>query len=125
MSWVLFGLQAVVSVLHSFPAFVYRPNPRTAAIVEFVNSLGPWWLVLFGSSSISLLATLLWRRKRHWGHLACMFVWVLFATALWLGALASRPTGPILFPCVATALVLVHVVVATAYADERTERGRA
>lgn len=121
LSWVLLGIQAVVAVLHRFPNLVYRPNPRTARIVEFINSLGPWWTVVFGLSSVALLAALGWHRYRHIGHLACMFAWVVFAVALWFGAIASTPTGPILFACVATGLVLVHLVIATAYADDPRE----
>jgi hypothetical protein len=122
LSWVLLGIQAVVSVLHGFPRLVYRPNPQTARIVEFINSLGPYWVVAFGLSTVALVVSLVWHRYRHIGHLACMFTWVVFAVALWFGALASNPIGPILFACVATGLVLVHLVIATAYADDPRER---
>jgi hypothetical protein len=122
MSWVLLAVQVAVSTLHVFPPLVYRPNPRTARVVEFVNSLGPWWAVSFGLSSVALLVVLMWRHYRHWGHLACVFVWIWFTVALWFGAIASDPMGPILFACVATGLVGVHVVVATAYADDPLER---
>jgi len=121
MSWVLLAVQVVVAVLHGFPSLVYRPNPRTARVVEFINSLGPWWIVAFGLSATVLLVSLWRRRYRHLGHLACMFAWVVFAVALWFGALASRPIGPILFACVATGLVLMHLVIATAYADDPHE----
>lgn len=125
LSWVLLVTQGVVAVLHLFPNLVYRPNPRTARIVEYVNSLGPWWVCAFGLSTGLLLVSLYAGRWRHLGHLVCMFVWVAYAVALWFGALVSNPTGPILFACVATGLVGVHVVVATSYADHPLEsRGR-
>lgn len=121
MSWVLLAVQAVVSILHLFPNLVYRPNPRTARVVEFVNSLGPWWAVGFGLSSVVLFGTLVCQRFRHVGHGGGVFTWVWFSAALWFGAVASTPTGPILFACVATGLVAVHWIMASAWAEQRGE----
>jgi 4-hydroxybenzoate polyprenyltransferase len=122
MSWVLLGIQLVVAGVHLVPRLVYLPNPRTARVIEFINTtLGPWWVVLFGLSTVALFLTLQRKRFRHFGHLSCVFVWVAYTVALWFGALTSRPVGPVLFASVATGLVFVHLVVATAYADDPRE----
>jgi hypothetical protein len=123
MSRVLLILHVLLAVLHLFPRLVFNPDSRAAAVVVTINSLGPGWVALFGVSS-ALLMLALWRqRRRHLAHLACACVWVMYAMALWLGSLLASPVGPIRFALVASVLAVIHLVVATSYADDPSEGG--
>lgn len=120
VSLALVFLQLALAVLHMFPALVFSDSP-TVRVLVFINHLGPWWVLGFGASGAALLVALRVRRFRHLGHLGCAFVWVVYATALWIGAYAVSPPGPIRLAIVCTGLAVVHLVTATQYADDPAE----
>ena len=120
VSAALVLLQLVLAVLHLFPALVFSDSP-TVRVLVFINSLGPWWTLGFGASGTGLVVALRVGKWRHYGHLGCAFVWVVYATALWIGAYAVTPPGPIRLAIVCTGLAAVHLVAATQYADEPGE----
>lgn len=123
MSAALALLQLALAVLHLFPALVFSDSPTTR-VLRVINGLGPWWVIGFGASSAALLLGLRVRRWRHAGHLACAFVWVVYATALWIGAYAVTPAGPIRLAIVCTGLAVIHTVTASQYANDPREGAR-
>lgn len=120
VSGALVLLQLVLALLHLFPALVFSDSP-TVRVLVFINGLGPFWTLGFGITGVGLVVALWARRFRHWAHLGCTFVWVVYATALWIGAYAVSPPGPIRLAIVCTGLAAVHLVTATQYADEPGE----
>lgn len=118
LSVALLGLQIVAAVLHAFPALVYpRGNATTTRIVVYISQLGPVWVIAFGLTALVLAGLLTTGRGLHFAHLACAAVWVMYASSLWVGALGSDPRGTVFFPCLATTMVIVHVITASSYND--------
>lgn len=117
LSVVLAVVQAVLAALHTNSALVYPAQPTTTTVVVTVNRLGPWWLIAFAVSATLLLVTLYRSRHRQFGHLACATVWMAYTVALWWGAVATG--GPVALAVLATGFLVIHLVIATAYADRR------
>jgi hypothetical protein len=103
--------------LHAVPGLVYasRLGRSTTRIVAYIQDLGPLWVLAFGITSLILSVALVRRRGVHYGHLACAGVWVVYAVALWIGALADKPHGTVFYPTVTTVLVAIHVILAASY----------
>jgi hypothetical protein len=125
VSYTLLTLQAVAAVVHAVPGLVYanRVGRTTTRVVAYIQDLGPVWVAAFGLSALLLAGALLRRRYVHYGHLACASVWVMYAVALWTGALLDTPHGTIFYPILASVVVVLHVVLASSYNDD--VRGRA
>jgi hypothetical protein len=125
-SVVLLALQAVATGLHVVPSLVYPPaNVRTTTrIVAEISSLGPVWVLVFGVSSLVMGVTLAIDRGQAHAHLICAAVWVMYATGLWIGSLAVAPHGTVLFPVVATFVVIFHMLLAASYNEDAAGRSR-
>jgi len=126
VSITLLCLQAVAAILHAVPGLVYatRVGRTTTRVVAYIQDLGPLWVFAFGISSLFLGATLLRGRGMHYGHLACASVWVMYAVALWLGALADTPKGTVFYPTVTSVLVFIHLILAISYNENAGVRVR-
>lgn len=113
------------TVLHAVPRLVYAPRTgrTTTRVVAYIQDLGPLWVLAFGVTSLLLAAALLRRRGVHYGHLACATVWVIYAVALWIGALADTPHGTVFYPVVVTIVFGFHLLLAASY-NEDAGRGR-
>jgi hypothetical protein len=120
VSAALVLIQLALAGLHLFPTLVFSDSPQLSVLV-FINGLGPYWVLSFGTTG-AVLTIALWRcRFRHFAHLGCAFVWVVYSTALWIGSLAVDPPAPVRLAVICTGLAFVHTVAATAYADEPGE----
>lgn len=120
VSYTLLALQVVAAAIHAVPDLVYptRAGRTTTRIVAYIQNLGPTWVALFGVSALLLAGCLLLRRHVHYGHLASAAVWVMYATALWIGAYADLPHGTIFYPTLATVIVIIHMLLASSYNDD-------
>jgi peptidoglycan/LPS O-acetylase OafA/YrhL len=118
----LTALHVAVAVVHVFPRLVYGSKPTTGTVVVYVSTLGPVWVILFGATALGMAVTLHRRRGRHWAHLAAAALWVLYTSALGIGAWATK--GPILFPIVAASVVFVHTKLAAGYEYEASKEAR-
>lgn len=116
-SVALLILQVAATALHVVPKLVYSAHPTTR-IVAYISSLGPIWVLLFGATSLMLGASLWWKGRQDYAHLACATVWVFYMVALFVGAFASSPHGTVFFPAVAAAIVGVHSILAVSYSDD-------
>lgn len=116
-SVALLILQVAATALHVVPTLVYSGHPTTR-VVAYISSLGPVWVLCFGATSLTLGASLWWRGRQDYAHLACAGVWVFYAVALFVGAFAGSPHGTIFFPIVASAIVVVHTILAIGYSDD-------
>jgi len=116
LSILLLTVHAAVALLHIDPSLVYGSRPITTIVVVYLAQIAPTWIGAFGLSALWLLAALLRNRQRHWAHLACAAVWLMYTSALWYGALASG--GPIVLPIVTMSLVGVHTIVAASYNED-------
>jgi hypothetical protein len=116
--------QLYMAFLYVFPSLVARvgnPSP-TVRIVQFIQSLGPYYTVGFAFSGGILLITLLVPKLRKWiffGHLVCFGVFFSYGFALFLGALSDHPHGPIVTPSLAMIPIVGHAVLALVYGGER------
>lgn len=124
LSVALLVLQVVAAVLHVTPSLVYPTRPITARIVLYISHLGPVWVLAFGLTSVALAVAYWVARYLDYAHLAAAGVWVMYSSSLWIGALAQSPRGTVLFPCVATALVAVHTIIAASYSDAAGREAR-
>lgn len=113
-------------VLHAVPGLVYAPRigRTTTRVVAYIQDLGPLWVLAFGATALLLGLTLLRRRGVHYGHLACAAVWVMYAVALWIGALADSPHGTVFYPTVTTVLVAIHMILAASYNEDAGREAR-
>lgn len=116
-SLVLLALQLAATGLHVVPSLVYPSSPyrTTTRIVAALSGLGPLWVLLFGLTSLLLTVGLLRGRGAHYGHVGCAGVWVFYATGLWFGAFGSIPHGTVLFPLLASFMVVFHMFLASSY----------
>lgn len=122
VSGALCFFQLYMAFLYQFPSLVSRtgnPSP-TVKVVQFVQSLGPYYTLGFAISGGTLLVALLIKRWIYVGHLACFSVFFAYAMALLLGALGDKPHGPILAPSLCLVPLLCHAVLALVYGGERT-----
>lgn len=121
---MLLGLQVIAAGLHVVPSLVYPVSSvrTTTRVVAQVNALGPVWVLLFGLSSLLLGTTLAANRAQVHGHLSCATVWVMYATGLWIGSLATEPHGTVFFPVIATFVVIFHMLLAASYNEDAASR---
>lgn len=127
LSVALLVLQAVAAVLHSIPSLVYASaRPTTTRVVAYVSQLGPIWVLVFGLTALGLLVCLLRGHSNALAvaHLIAGGSWVMYASSLWIGALAANPHGTVLYPCIATALAVVHSIIASSYNDTAGREAR-
>lgn len=120
ISAALLLLQVVATALHVVPDLVYaHASVRTTTrVVAEINSLGPVWVLLFGTSALILGAALWWGKRETYAHLACAGVWVFYAAGLWLGAFAAQPHGTVFFPIIVTAVAGLHTILAASYNED-------
>lgn len=126
VSAVLLTLQLTATVLHAVPGLVYatRAGRTTTRVVAYIQDLGPLWVFAFGVSGLVLAVALLRHRGVHYGHLACASVWVMYAVALWIGALADTPHGTVFYPTVTSVLVAIHMILASSYNEDAGREAR-
>jgi len=122
LSQGLTALHMAVAIVHVFPRLVYGSKPTTGTVVVYIGTLGPVWVILFGATGLALAVSLHRRRGRHLAHLAAAALWVLYTSALGIGAWATG--GPILFPIVAASVVYVHTKLAAGYEYEASKEAR-
>lgn len=112
-------MNIAVGALYLGPSqLVRRPlPPDQISLVVYVESFGPWWVLMFVVSGALLLATT--RRKRGFlvAHSASVFVWAFYGLAILLGALFSEPPTPVLAGAIATFMALLHFALAFACAE--------
>lgn len=114
--------QLYMGLIYLFPPLVSRvnnPSP-TVKIVQFIQSLGPYYTLGFAISGGVLLVALLTKRFIAAGHLLCFGVFFAYAMALLLGALSDTPHGPIIAPSLCVVPLVAHAVLALVYGGERT-----
>lgn len=118
----MFILQALAAVLHSFPRLVSPGRPTTMTVVVYIDSLGPVWVILFGVTALGLAVSLYRRQCMNWAHLSAAVVWVLYTSALIVGAWATK--GAWFFPVVTAAIVFIHAKLASGYDDDASRSAR-
>jgi hypothetical protein len=128
LSVALLVLQAIAAVLHAVPSLVYSTTarPTTTRVVAYVSQLGPIWVLVFGITALGLLVTMIRGRSAHLAvaHLVAAGSWVMYASSLWIGALAAEPHGTVFYPCITTAMAIVHSIIASSYNDTAGREAR-
>lgn len=115
--------QFVATWFHAFPRLVYPARPTTTAgVVALYQQLGPIWVLLFGLTTLGLLAGLLRNRGLHWAHGACMGAWVVYSAVLYTGAFVTGGTK--FFPTVILIMAGLHGTCAWFYNDSEERRAR-
>lgn len=118
VSFCLAIFQLYFAVLYIFPSFTSSPAP-TVKVIQFIQSLGPFFTVGFGISGGLLLATLLWRRFIHVGHMCCLAVFMSYGVALWFGAFGQHPHGTLIGPSLCFVPIIGHAALALSYGGDR------
>lgn len=88
-----------------------RPDP--ASVITYLETVVPFWPVLFGFAALGVLATLVARRGRHIAHLAAAGVLAAYAFALIYTAAATGAGW--VTACFAVGLTVHTVAVAASY----------
>lgn len=120
-SWLFTIFQIAFGLLHLKPSLAYRiGSTSTTYIVGYINSLGPYWVVLFVLSGLFTAYTLL--RKDGWcwiGHLFCGAILAGYTAALYVGALGDSPHGPLTYPTMSLVITSCHAMLMHSYGGDR------
>ncbi|UOK18019.1 membrane protein [Gordonia phage Hibiscus] len=112
-------MNIVVGCLYLGPSqLVRRPlPPDQISLVVYVESFGPWWVLMFVLSGIWLLVTSIRKRGFLLAHSGSVFIWGFYGLAILLGAMFSEPPTPILAGAIATFMALLHSALAFSCAE--------
>lgn len=92
------GIMSVtVGVLYLLPEqLVRRPlQPGQVSAVVLIESLGPWWTILFVSTGIILITAALRRRGFVNAHIFAAGVWAFYAGCVLFSAVLAVPPVPV------------------------------
>lgn len=90
------GIMSVtVGVLYLLPEqLVRRPlQPGQVSAVVLIESLGPWWTILFVGTGLMLIAAALRRRGFVNAHISAAGVWAFYAGCVLFSAVLAVPPG--------------------------------
>lgn len=111
-SWILTSFQIIFGLMHLEPSLAYRiGSTSTTYIVQYINNLGPYWVIAFLTTGLFTVFALLRRDRWCWvGHLFSGAVLGGYTAALFVGALADVPHGPLTYPTMALVITSCHVM---------------
>ena len=123
VSLALATLSLAMCIVYSGPEFlIRRPSPAgQTSIVQYIESLGPYWPAVFGISGISLLVTALTTRGVIYGHAFCAASWTGYGVALLVGPLLTVPPAPIVVGVMAVMIVPIHLTCIVAWKERGFE----
>lgn len=128
---LLLWMSSVFAVLHGCMAFLYAvprlsvlpPRGPQVSVVAYIGALGPVWVVGFGLSGLLLVASVAWwRAVLSVAHALACGVMGALAIALWIGALASQPEGPVVSAALATAVTAAHIALSWFYVEQEVRQ---
>lgn len=125
-----------LGLVHLLLAFAYSqpalsvappsPGQIRVSVVNYINNLGPVWLVAFGVTGAALITALLlaprWLGPAHVGG---VLVTSFYSIALWSGFVLSTPRPTIIAATLSVTLVLWHVAMSDLYAAPPPRPSRA
>ena len=112
-------MNIAVGALYLGPSqLVRRPlPPDQISLVVYVESFGPWWVLMFALSGLWLLVAT-WRRRGFlFAHSLSVMVWGFYGAAILLGAMFSEPPTPILAGAIAAFMAILHSALAFSCAE--------
>lgn len=117
------SVHLLLSLIYLGPSDLVRRilPPGQTNLVVYIESFGPWWVVMFAASGVVLLAAAIRGHGFIVAHGCAVFVWVLYGAAILIGAKLSQPPSPIITGVVALYVGILHGGIAFVCA-ERGER---
>jgi hypothetical protein len=101
------------------------PGTSRVSIVSYINSLGPIWLIAYGSTGAFLIVALLTApRLLRWAHVAGVSVATTYSLALWAGFALSDPRPTIISALLSLAMVTWHITLSDLYSTSAPVRHR-
>jgi hypothetical protein len=129
------GITSYCAVLvHLFLALSYQVpslsiSPTSAvlptggiSIINYIDANGPYWVVGFTASGLSLLTALWTRRGLHIAHGIAAVVVCCYTMASFLGAFLSEPNRPIIVGLFGLLSLSAHAGLSVAYSEQVVTR---
>lgn len=114
------------SVSYRFPEQLVqrftRPSGVRVSIVQYLETLGPVWIVGFSLAAIAMTYAVISRRALVTAHVLGGMIWAGYSTALLFGVFASNPIGSILLPGCAVVITVFHLSLSDAYSENLPPR---
>lgn len=96
--------------------------PGGVSIINYIDANGPYWVVGFTITGLSLLTALWTRRGLHIAHGVAAVVVCCYTMASFLGAFLSEPNRPIVVGLFGLLALSAHAGLSAAYSDQVVTR---
>ena len=112
-------MNCTVGILYVMPEpLVRRPlQPGQVSAVVLIESVGPWWTIMFITSGIALLLAAGNRRGFIHSHNVSVFVWLFYGGAVLFSAVLTEPPAPVVTGVLAGFIALMHACIARGCAE--------
>lgn len=124
VSYTLGTLAIVYACAYAGPTWFVRLKrtpeqlAQQVSVVQYLETFGPIWTILFALAGISVLACAYLGRTLIIGHSVAAGVWVSYGIAVLGGAVLSEPPTPVLSGLAAIFGAITHIGMARAWAGE-------
>lgn len=117
---IITGVMAVIlgAVYFAPEEFLRRPSPPgQTSIVVYIDGLGPVWPLLFLSMGMGLILAVTSRRYVVPAHILALFGWMLYGSAILVGAALSEPPTPVVTGAISIGVAGIHWGLMQAHQD--------
>lgn len=118
---IITGVMAVVlGVVYFAPeSFIRRPlPPGQISLAVYIDQRWPVWPLLFIVMGISLILAITARRYVVLAHILAVFGWMLYGSALLIGAVFSEPPTLVVTGAMAVGVAGIHFGLMQAHHDQ-------